>query len=48
MDLEILTEELIFFDLTYELIEPETAKQNEEDLFKNKSGEMTKLSRTRK
>ena len=47
MDLEILTEELIFFELTYELIEPEKAKIKDEDLFKNKSGELTKLSRLR-
>merc|ERR1719394_1286396 len=47
MDLEILTEELIFFDMTYELIEREKLKANDEDLFKNKKGELSKLSRLR-
>lgn len=48
MDLEILTEELMFFDLTYELIEHEEAKIKDEDLYKDKKGEISKLSRLRK
>ena len=39
--------ELIFFDMTYELIEREKLKSNDEDLFKNKKGELSKLSRLR-
>ena len=39
--------ELIFFDMTYELIEREKLKANDEDLFKNKKGELSKLSRLR-
>ena len=42
-----LSKELIFFDMTYELIEREKLKANDEDLFKNKKGELSKLSRLR-
>ena len=47
MDLEILTEELMFFDLTYELIDREPAKITDEDLYKDKKGDLSKLSRLR-
>ena len=33
--------------MTYELIEREKLKANDEDLFKNKKGELSKLSRLR-
>ena len=33
--------------MTYELIEKEKLKANDEDLFKNKKGELSKLSRLR-
>ena len=48
MDLEILTEELMFFDLTYELIDRQPAKITDEDLYKDKKGDLSKLSRLRK
>ena len=47
MDLEILTEELMFFDLTYELIEHEQLKTKDEDLYRDRKGEISKLSRVR-